>query len=395
VAPKRIALCMELADFYEHGIARGVVRYAKAKPEWRLFGHGWMFRGLADLERWEGEGVIARVESEREADLLSRLGIPLVDVAGAYSRPGFARVTNDDRETGRRAAEYLRSIGFARIAYLGVRGVAWSAARREGAAEALGLRAVDLPAFERSLPWWESRGAREDRPAPGAAPPRDPDDEAFERFVARLPRPAAIFACNDTAGLRAVGACRALGIAVPEEMAVLGVDDEDIVCELSSPSLSSVALDCETIGYRAAGLLDAILAGREADSSLFVPPRDVAERDSTRTFASDDPLVARAATLIRTRAHEGLDVAGLLEVLPISRRSLETRFKKATGRTLHEEIILARIARSKRLLGAGNLTMEAVAEGAGFGSLQRFHETFRRLEGMPPGAWRARAGKSI
>jgi len=371
---------MELADFYEHGIARGVVRYAKSKPQWRLFGYGWMFRSISDLRQWRGDGILSRIESEADADEMAALGLPLVDVAGAYRRPGFSAVTNDDALTGKLAVEYLGSIGFQRIAYLGVPGVTWSAERRAGAAEALGLGPSAFPSFERSLPWWEGEGR-------GGTNKHGVRDRSLERFIYGLRKPAAIFACNDTAGLRAVSVCQSLGIAVPEEVAVLGVDDEDIVCELSSPSLSSIALDCETIGYRAAALLDSILEGGDA-STLVVPPGDVTERESTRTFASEDPLVSKAATIIRARARLGLDVTALLDLLPASRRSLETRFKRATGRTLHEEIVTVRVAWAKRLLGAGDLTMEAVAGGSGFGSLQRFHEAFRLLEGTSPGAWR-------
>jgi LacI family transcriptional regulator len=373
---KRIALVMGLADFFDHGIARGVVRFAKSRPDWRIYGQGWMFGGLGDLGEWRGDGVIARIESDGAADALSALGLPLVDVAGAYARPGFRSMTNDDFLTGYRAARYLSSIGFGRLAFLGVESVGWSAARRDGAAKALGVQPGSLPSFEKSLPWWEDR---------------DADESGLAEFLSGLERPAAVFACNDTAGLRAVEVCGRLGLDVPAEVAVLGVDDEDIVCELASPSLSSVALDCETIGYRAAAMLDAVLdgSGPPPGTALSVPPRDVSERESTMTYASADPLVARAAAAIRARAHEGLDVEGLLRLVPASRRSLETRFRRATGRTLHEEILAARIARAKRLLEATELTMDAVAEGAGFGSLQRFHETFRRAAGMSPGAWRA------
>ncbi len=380
---KRVALVMGLSDFFEHGIARGVVRYAKSRPDWRIYGHSWMFRGLGDLGQWKGDGVIARIESGAEADALAALGLPLVDVAGAYARPGFRSVTNDDALTGHQAATYLASIGFSRLAFLGVEGVAWSAARREGAARALGLEAAAIPSFERSLPWWEDGTA---------------DEAGLEGFLKALPRPGAVFACNDTAGLRAVEICARLGIDVPSELAVLGVDDEDIVCELASPSLSSVALDCETIGYRAAALLDAVLDAKAGNGSeglgpppgtaLTVAPRKVEERESTLTYASTDPLVSQAAAAIRARAHEGLDVEGLLRIVATSRRSLEKRFRAATGHSLHEEILAARVARARRLLGATDLTMDAVAAASGFGSLQRFHEAFRRLEGRTPGDYR-------
>ncbi len=372
---KRIALVMDLADFYDHGIARGVVRYAKSRPDWRIFGRGWMFGGLGDLENWEGDGIIARVESEDEADSLAARGLPLVDVAGACARPGFRSLTNDDFLTGYRAARYFSSIGFQKLAFLGVNDAIWSLARRSGAARALGIDPKDITSFERSLPWWEDRAM---------------DGCALASFLSGLQAPAAVFACNDSAGLRAVEACGRLGLAVPAEVAVLGVDDEDLVCELASPSLSSVALDCETIGFRAAALLDAVLdgSGPPPGTTLTVPPRDVAERESTMTYASSDILVAKAAAAIRAGAHEGLDVTGLLRLVPASRRSLEKRFRQATGRTLHEEILLARLARAKRLLSATELTMDAVAEGSGFGSLQRFHEAFRRVEGKTPGEFR-------
>jgi LacI family transcriptional regulator len=372
---KRIALVMGLSDFYEHGIARGVVRYAKSRPDWRIFGQGWMFGGLKDLSQWRGDGIIARVESGADADNLAGLGLPVIDVAGAYSRKGFRSMTNDDFLTGYSAARYFGSIGFGCLAFLGVEAVGWSAARKEGAARALGMAVAGIPSFERGLDWWEGLGT---------------DDGDLASFLAGLDRPAAVFACNDTAGLRAVELCGRVGIEVPSEIAVLGVDDEDIVCELASPSLSSVALDCETIGYRAAALLDAVLegSGPPAGTALSVPPRSVAERESTMTFSTDDPLVAKAVTAIRARAHEGIDVADVLRLVPASRRSLETRFRRATGRSLHEEILLARVGRAKRLLSATDLTMDAVAEASGFGSLQRFHESFKRLAGMTPGAWR-------
>ncbi len=366
---------MGLADFFEHGIARGVVRYAKTRPDWRIYGQGWMFGGLADLEGWRGDGIIARIESDRAADYLASLGLPLVDVAGAYLRPCFRSMTNDDVLTGSTAAAYFLSIGFSSLAFLGVESVAWSDARRRGAAQALGLPPEGIASFEKSLSWWEDR---------------DVDDAALASFISGLGKPAALFACNDTAGLRAVELCARLGLRVPDELAVLGVDDEDIVCELASPSLSSVALDCEGIGFKAAAMLDAVLdgSGPPPGTMRTLPPYAVSERESTLTFASADPIVARAAATIRAKAHEGLDVTELVKIVPASRRNLEARFKRATGRTLHEEILNARIARAKRLLETGDLTMDAVARGAGFGSLQRFHESFRRATGLPPGAWR-------
>ena len=378
-----IALCMELTDFYDHGIARGVVRYAKARPEWRLYGYGWMFRPLTDLKHWQGDGVISRVETTVDADRLASLGLPVVDVAGAYHRRGFRHVTNDDFRTGAEAAAHLVSCGFQRFAFLGVSGTSWSDERRSGFLHGLSAgssRPRSVPQFSRSLSWWEdTRGG----PA------------ALSEFLTRLQLPVALFACNDTTGLRAAELAHRLGVAVPEGLAILGVDNEDIICELASPSLSSIMLDCETIGFRAAACLDAILDGKgPADGSrTLVPPREVAERESTRVFSCPDPIVARAVTFIRARAHEGIDVGDVVAVAAASRRSLEIRFRSAMGRTIHQEIARTRIARARRLLSDSTLTMDKVAAGSGFSAVQRFHSEFRRAEGMSPGQWRRQSMK--
>jgi LacI family transcriptional regulator len=407
---RKIALCMELSDFYEHGIARGLVRYAKAAKDWRLYGYGWMFRSLTDLEAWDGEGIIARVEDPESADRLSSLGIPVVDVAGAYMRPRFRSVTNDDFLTGYRAAVHLLDRGFRRFAFLGVSGTLWSEQRREGFEKALAQRLgsrdgaqspgesargpwkkTRVPGFERPLAWWEGRSSS------SKAEDREKEDGLVD-FLMKLPSPTALFACNDTTGLRATELAARLALAVPESLAILGVDNEDILCELASPSLSSIMLDCEAIGFKAGAVLDAILKGgpgREESglpefARITVPPREVAERDSTRVFACDDEVAARAATFIRAHAHEGIDVSDVLAVVPSSRRSLETRFRAALGRSLHEEIVRSKLARAKRLLGETDYTLDRVAEDSGFGALGRFHSAFKEAEGMSPGEWRKR-----
>jgi LacI family transcriptional regulator len=393
---RNIALCMELSDFYEHGIARGVVRYAKSKPDWRIFGYGWMFRPLSDIARWKGDGIIARVESAESADLLDSLGLPVIDVAGAYSRPRFKSVTNDDFLTGYKAGLHLLDCGFSRFAFLGVKGTRWSERRLAGFAKAVAESSgssgpVAIPSFERSLAWWEGYDAKASGEKGGLE---------FSRFLARLARPTALFACNDSTGLRATELAGRLGMGVPESLAILGVDNEDILCELAAPSLSSVMLDCEAIGYRAAAALDRILGGPARRRGLGkeaaaeeVPPKEIAERESTRVFACDDELVSKAVSLIRVRAHEGIDVEDVLAQVSASRRSLETRFRAAMGRSLHQEIVRARIAHAKRLLRETDGTIEDIAFASGFGAVQRFHQVFREAEGQSPGAWRKRYRK--
>ena len=151
---RRIALVMGLADTYEHGIARGVVQYAKQRRNWDLYGYGWMFRPFDALGYWRGDGIIARVESARDADRLGRLALPVVDVAGAHSARGFHRVTNDDAATGRKAGAYLASCGFRRFGYCGVADTGWSGLRKKGFHESVAaIREGEIAVFEEDLPW--------------------------------------------------------------------------------------------------------------------------------------------------------------------------------------------------------------------------------------------------
>jgi LacI family transcriptional regulator len=374
---RRIGLFMGLADHYERGIARGVVRFARGRPDWELYGVGWMFQSLGALESWDGHGIVARIESRADADRLRARGLPVVDVAGAWKRPGFLTVCNDDAATGRLAAAAFTGFRAGHFAFLGVAQVGWSRARREGFRA--GTRAASLAAFEESLPWWEGRGR----------------SKRLEDWLRRLPRPCALFACNDTAGLKAAAACRRLGIDVPGEIAILGVDNEDILCELSDPPLSSIMLDCEGIGYQAAQLLAARLDGRpEAGRSesraegILVPPRELVERASTRVVATGDELVQQVVAGIRSTAGQHLVVADLLKGLPVSRRALEIRVRDALGHGIHQEIIRARVDRARQLLRDTTHTMDVVAAESGFSNTQRFHEAFRRRVGMTPAAYR-------
>jgi LacI family transcriptional regulator len=197
-------------------------------------------------------------------------------------------------------------------------------------------------------------------------------------------------------------ACRRLGIEVPGEMAILGVDNEDILCELSVPPLSSIMLDCERIGFQAATLLAARLDGRAdgradgqkesgivgAAGPVLIAPRELVERDSTRMIAHGDPLVEQAMGIIRAECSRHLVVGDLLKEVPASRRSLEMRFRNALGRSIHQEILRVRIDRARELLRETTHTIAVVAADSGFSNTQRFHEAFRRRVGLTPAAYR-------
>jgi len=374
---KHIALAMGLSDYYDHGIARGIVRYAKTKPGWRLYGHGWMFSPLDDLRGWDGDGVIARIEYAETATLLEGVTCPVVDVANAFSAPHIHLVSNDDAETGRLAGRHFRKNGFKSVAYCGVSHAQWSLRRLQGFTESLG--SDDVPIFERPLSWWlQERHSVE-----------------LALFLARLPKPVALFACNDKVGLRVSSICSAEQIAVPDQVAVLGVDNEDIPCELANPTLSSIELQLEQIGERAAATLHLLMEHPErAVPNVLVPPVDVVERRSTLAYASANPLIVEAYRRIRSDGGHVKSVKDVADEVAVSRRTLENHFKRETGQTVHEAIIAQKIRIATHLLRSTDLKMEAIAGEAGFGSLQRFFAHFKRYTGTTPNRFRKLTGST-
>jgi len=384
----RIALSIGLVDSYEHAVVRGIVRYAREQSNWNLYGAGWMFRGLGSIDSWDGDGIIARAESEEQALRLAATGIPVVDVAGAYRVQGLFPVTSDDFASGRLAGDYFAGAGFTSFAFCGVADVGWSRKRREGFIAAVGPQ---VRRFEESLPWWE----------------RPEEFGRLDAWIHSLPRRTAVFACNDTAGIKVTALCRRLHIAVPKDLAVLGIDNEEILCELSDPPLSSIPLDCEQIGYRAAAELRRLIEEAQATPhsrrsrppgnhgalpAVFpvIPPHPIVERASTQTIPATDITVHRAAEFIREHAARRVLVPEIARQVNLSRRALEIRFRAATGRTVHQEIVRVRMQHAAALLRDTDLPIRAVAELCGIGTPQRFYAQFAAAEACTPAEYRRR-----
>jgi LacI family transcriptional regulator len=203
-------------------------------------------------------------------------------------------------------------------------------------------------------------------------------------------------ACSDRQGQRVLVACQQAGIAVPEEAAVIGVDNDEDICLLSDPPLTSIQTNERQIGYQAASLLHDIMAGRRAADRVepvLVPPVGIVSRRSTDLMATSDRLVARAARLIYQQACLGLTVKQLLQELNVSRSQFYRRFESVLGRSPHEHILHVRLERVKSLLVQTDLPLEQVAGLAGFEHPEYLNVAFKREVGMPPGQYRREHGQ--
>ncbi len=367
---RTIGLQLRFQDSYDMAVAAGVVEYARTKGQWRLKGQGPLFsETLADCD-----GLIARIESEEEARSMAALGIPVIDIANSAPGDLFNQVTNDDHQTGVKAARYLKESGSRNWGWCAVSRVRWASQRLKGFLEGSGLSIDGVATFSESLGWWRQL--------------YEPSEE-LEAWLSALEKPISIFCCNDISAMKVELACQRLGIAIPDDVMVLGVDNETLICELATPSISSIQVDCRTIGYEAALLLDGLLDGTvHALQSRKIAPLVVIERESTRYVHCSDDHVARALRLIKREASYGLTAAEVAAESAISRRALEMRFKQERGRTILEEIVRQRLQEASRLLIYSALTVSEVGQLSGFASEHRFFALFKEAYGMTPLSYR-------
>jgi len=378
----RVALIIETSNAYGRGLLHGIKAFVREHPHWSVyFAEGARLdRPPPWLARWRGDGVIARIETKAMARAVRAAGLPTVDVSAARLLPGLPWVETDDVAIAGLVADHLRACGLRHFAFCGVRGFNWS--RWRGEAFAAAVRQLGHAC------------AMHQHPAPDdPAASWDAEQDALAEWLRSLPKPVGVMAAYDPVGQRLLAACVAAGLAVPEEVAVVGVDDDELLCELADPPLTSVAPDTRRTAYAAAHLLDALIAGRVAvpagAAAVRVPPRGLVARRSTDVTAVDDPRLAQALRLIRDRAGCGLGVADLVAAAGMPRRTFESCFRRQLGRSPHAELARWRLARVSDLLRDTDLTLDAIAEQCGFAHAEYVSALFKRSTGLSPRDFRA------
>jgi LacI family transcriptional regulator len=370
----RVALLVETSNAYARGLLEGVTAYVRDHDPWSIY-LAEQGRGAPPprwLARWRGAGVIARIETAAIASAVARVGAPVVDLSAARKAPGAPWVETDDAAIARLALDHFLERGFRCVAFCGIPHFNWSKWRGENFGRLACEAGCECFAYESA------------RVAAG-----QPEQARLRKWVRGLPKPVGVFACFDIQAQRLLDACRDTSVAVPEEVAVLGVDNDYLLCNLSSPPLSSVILDAGRAGYEAAALLDRMIAGEPVvpEAHLF-RPLGIATRQSTDVLAIPDPDVAAALRLIREHACDGINVEDLLRAVLLSRRVFEERFGRVVGRTPHQEIMRVKLARARRLLAETNLPLSAIARQVGFSHEEYLSVVFKRETGQSPRAFR-------
>ncbi len=370
-----VALIIETTLASGRDILGGIARYVREHGPWSLFHSP---RSLDEpvpswLKHWRGHGIIARVQNRAVAEAVGATGLPVVDVLGNFPQAGFPLVHIDHAKVAQMAAEHLLELGFVHFGYVNIPDERWSQARCDAF---LGtVRHVDpSPSVYTVAP--RSRGRMK---------PWEVEIDEMAAWIRNLPKPLGVMVCSDQRGSDVMEACRRAGARVPDDVAVVGVDNDIPLCEVSNPPLSSVWPGHVRVGYEAAALLDRLMAGeRPPKTPQLIPPIELVTRRSTEILSVGDPLVAAALRCMREKACEGIGVDEIARRVGASRSVLQRRFKAALDRTLHDELVAIRIRRATDLVLHTNLSMVEVAERSGFRHAEYMGVVFKSRVGKTP-----------
>lgn len=363
---------------FHRRVLLGVRAYAGPAKRWFFFNAAPTPAVLRPLEEWEPHGIIAHLNDAKVARAILKLGKPVVDTACVLRDLGVPAVDVDHLAVGRMAADYFvargyRNFGYygSEVAYLGqLRQASYRQALEERGFPVSSCGVEYLPRLPERTSW---KGV----------------NTRVRQWLKALAKPVAVLADHDVSAHDLADMCQIVGLRVPDEVAILGVDDDELECQLAFLPLSSVAVPAERVGFQAATLLDRMLAGkRVAAETIFLPPTRVVTRHSTSRFAVEEPMVTAALHYIRNHLADPLKVSTIAAALVVRRRELEQKFRKCLGRSVLAEIHRARVERVKELLTETGLSMADVAAQAGFSTAQRMATVFRKLTGLTPGSYR-------
>ena len=383
MSKKRVAVLISSSRGFSRSQLTGIGSFARAHRGWSVYHDD---RILTDsipdwLKDWQGDGIIANFDSDALVEYCQSRGLPAVDLQCERSLPNIPSIRPDDAAAVNVAYRHLRDLGYTRIAYCGFRGTRYSDCRERCLAELCADDRIPLAMLDSSHPYkvptsvFESDGLL--------------DQAALVDWLKTLELPVGIIACNDIRGSQVLNAARACEISVPDQIAIVGMDNDVCVCGLCDPALTSVDLNTVHIGFRAAECLDLLMNGGKLNFEVqTVEPAGIVTRESTDLFSVDDEDVAQALRYIADNWSSGITVESVVSQAAISRSTLERRFTSRVGRTIKAEINRVRVSHLKQLLVSTNYSMERIAEMVGFSHAEYMITFFKKTVGHTPGEYR-------
>jgi LacI family transcriptional regulator len=378
----KVLLIIESSREYGRRFLRGIAHYSQLNGMW-IFEHQIPF--YLQTSRQETlslksipkvDGIIMR--EQPGAEELINSGIPIVFASYLTHDFQVPIAATDDVQIGQTAAEHFLSRGFEQFAFVGYDSMFWSNNRRDAFSQMLAARGFSCRPYIQ-----DSRPRRRQW---------DHEQITLPQWLMSLPKPVGVFCCNDDRGQQVLTAARLAGISVPSEIAVLGVDNDEFICALTHPPLSSIALSVEMAGFEAAAALDAMMQNKPLlDRIIPVKVSHVSTRQSSDFLAISDPVVAEAVQFIRLNARKPLQIDDVLRVMAVSRRCLYDRFKKILGCSVHEFIKRRRVEQIEKMLLESDLSISEIAFRLGFTGDDHIAQYFRCETGLNPHKFRAQS----
>ena len=381
----QIGVQVERSRAHGRGLLEGLAEFARAQYDWRLtLLEPERLGDPAALARFDG--FIVRVMDDAASRALRAAGRPVVDVYGRLEHSPFTTLRLDDAAIAQTAAAFYADRLYLSVAACGYPGLRFSDARDAAFAAEAAERGIPCRVFGRG-----ARGAITDTFFREEQTDEMPDAAALKAWLAALPRPTAVFCCNDIRAFQLMKVCEAMEIRVPQDIAILGVDNDTLLCTFTATPLSSIDTDPFALGRRAGELLaDLLEHPGKAPRTLLHPPRRVIERASTDAFQFSIPWLSDAVVFIRRNLARGINAADVVRHLGYSHTTVNNAFRYELGTTVQQEIIRQRLALARRLLRETPDSAAEVSAQAGFRNPQYFSKVFSEAFGATPDAWRRR-----
>jgi LacI family transcriptional regulator len=379
---KRVLLLMDPDRGWTRDLLRGIAKYSRLNNPWGVYRLSQFYwrpehkrnkNELKHLKEWKPDGIITR-EMDHIDEVLE-LGIPIIGSECAKEIPGLPIITSDFSETGRMAADYFLDKGFKNFAYCGYSDVAWSTMRLEGFRNTLSEKGYEVDSYMKPISnlrmLWIS------------------ENEKIAEWIKKLPKNTGLMTCSDDRGLHILEACKVAGRRVPDDIAILGVDNDEILCDLANPPLSSIAFNTEDIGFKAARSLDKMMNGIKLKNlCITAKPAFVVSRHSTDIFAVEDEQLKRALSYIKTNRFKLIQVSDVVKATSVSRRNLELRFKKWLNRSILDEIKRVHVGLMSEMLIETNYSIAKIASLLGHSSVDNICRYFKNEKKLSPSEFR-------
>jgi LacI family transcriptional regulator len=381
---RRIALIYDARHAYDLQVMAGVASYIHEGADFSVYFERDALKDqrLPDFRSWDGNGIIANFDDPSVATAIAHSKLPAVGFGSGYGWRGATTpyfFTNNEMIAGM-AADHFSARGFRHFAFCGyaknpING--WSEEREQAF-----LRYLEIQRFPCSIYVDRNESTRR----------WSSIQHSLAKWLRSLPKPVGVLAANDSRGHQVLEACRAFNLRVPEEVAVIGVNNDELLCQLSSPALTSIEHGTKRMGYDAATLLDRLMSGKKSAQRRFVvDPVRIVTRQSTDILAIEDGTVAKAMSFIQEHALDGIKVPNVVSALGVSRSGLEARFTKAVGYTPRTAIRRIQLERIRQLISDTTLPLKQIAATAGFRSVQHMTTLFGKTFHQSPAEYRKRA----